>query len=178
MKQIIAVIFLVFVVVMGMNCITYFDPNNQANRQSNQTHSEQDEIVSEEEVFEDITVNITGQVENPGAYVMEHGCFLDEVIAKAGGITETADESCFDYYFILTKNLNIYIPPVTDTTKISINSASQEELGSLAGIGTTLSANIVAYREEGNEFLYLEQIMEVSGIGKQKFYQIRDSICL
>ena len=178
MKQIIAVIFLVFAVIMGMNCITYFDPNNQAGIINQGSDSISSIDSASDEIIEYITVNVTGEVEKPGSYEVENGTFLDDLIAQAGGITEKADETCFDYYLILNDNLNIYIPPITGDKKISINSSTSEELSSLTGIGTTLANNIVSYRMENGDFLYLEQIMEVKGIGKSIFFKIRDFICL
>lgn len=64
--------------------------------------------------------------------------------------------------------------PVGDI--ININTASAEELMSLSGIGETLSARIVAYREQNGPFRTIEDIMNVSGIGEGKFSAIKDRI--
>lgn len=178
MKQIIAVIFLVFVVIIGMNYVTYLDPNNKTSYQSGELITTDENGESESVIEEVIKVNITGEVEKPGSYEGKLGCFLEEIISKAGGVTKKADELCFDYYLIITTDLNIYIPPVSDEIKTSINEGSVDELTSLAGIGTTLAQRIITYRESKGNFSYLEQIMEVDGIGKSIFFKIRDHICL
>ena len=178
MKQVIGVIFLVFAVIMGMNCITYFDPNNQQVIMSNSSGELSSVEEESEEIIEFININLTGEVEKPGTYEIENGSFLDDLLGKAGGVTEKADETCFDYYLILTEDLNIYIPPISDKPKISINTATTEELSELSGIGSTLANNIISHRENNGEFLYLEQIMDVKGIGKSIFFKIRDNICL
>jgi competence protein ComEA len=48
----------------------------------------------------------------------------------------------------------------------------------LTGIGKTLADRILAYKEEDGGFEYLEEIMNVDGIGKSIFNKIKDKICL
>ena len=172
MKQIIAVIFLVFVIVIGMSIVEANDPNRMQD-----SVSIQEESVSQIEQ-EKITINITGEIRKPGEYNVESGLYLEDVIAQAGGITTKADEDCFDYYLLLEKDLTIYIAPVKEEIKISINSADLESLTTLTGIGNTLANRIIDFREKNGSFLYLEQIMEVEGIRKSVFHKIRDDICL
>ena len=61
--------------------------------------------------------------------------------------------------------------------KININTASSQELcDGLAGIGETLAARIVDYREKNGPFHSTEEIKNISGIGDKIFEKIRDSI--
>lgn len=60
--------------------------------------------------------------------------------------------------------------------KININTATAEELQSLSGIGEVTAGKIIAYREEHGGFLFVEEIMEVSGIGTVIFERIKDYI--
>ncbi len=61
-------------------------------------------------------------------------------------------------------------------TRININTASAAELQRLPGIGPTLAARIVAYREAWGPFSKIEDIMEVSGIGPRRFEDIKHLI--
>lgn len=61
--------------------------------------------------------------------------------------------------------------------KLNINTASAEELCDLPGIGKVLSERIVGYRESHGNFASIEDITNVSGIGKKKLAAMRDLIC-
>lgn len=60
--------------------------------------------------------------------------------------------------------------------KININTASVGELTNLPGIGEVIAERIIKYREESGDFLSIEEIMDVSGIGEGKFEAIKDLI--
>lgn len=62
--------------------------------------------------------------------------------------------------------------------KININTAGIKELDLLDGIGEGLAKRIIDYRTKNGEFEVIEDIMRVSGIGKEKFEAIRDNICV
>lgn len=53
--------------------------------------------------------------------------------------------------------------------QVDINTADAETLKALPGIGPALAENIIAYREEHGGFDAVEELMEVSGIGKETF---------
>ncbi len=49
---------------------------------------------------------------------------------------------------------------------ININTASEEELTKIKGIGTKKSKAIIAYREKIGQFKSVDQLTEVEGIGQ------------
>lgn len=172
MKQIIGVVFLVFVIIIGMIVVEANDPNRKNNTES---------IVEESssiEYEEKIIITISGEVNKPGVYETDVGNYLQEVINQAGGITNNADETCFNYYLVLAEDISLYIPPKKESEKVSINNSTLDELTTLTGIGNTLGNRIIEYRDKIGEFAFLEQIMEVDGIGKSIFHKIKDDICL
>lgn len=61
-------------------------------------------------------------------------------------------------------------------TRIDINTASEEELCTLKGIGPAKASAILAYRKSYGGFVCIEEIMEVKGIGEGTFEKIRDFI--
>lgn len=69
---------------------------------------------------------------------------------------------------------------ITDSVKISgkvsINSATKEELMTLTGIGEAKAEDIIKYREENGPFKTIEDIKNVSGIGDSLFAKIKENI--
>ena len=59
---------------------------------------------------------------------------------------------------------------------VNINSATQEQLMSLPGIGSSRAADIISYRNSNGRFERIEDIMKVSGIKESAFNKIKDYI--
>lgn len=55
-----------------------------------------------------------------------------------------------------------------DPSPLNLNTAAEEELTALPGIGEALARRIVEYREANGPFESVEQLTEVSGIGPGK----------
>ena len=62
--------------------------------------------------------------------------------------------------------------------KININTATEEELESLKGIGPATAKNIISYREEYGGFSSIEEIKNVKRIGDKIFEKIKGDICV
>ena len=60
--------------------------------------------------------------------------------------------------------------------KISLNTATLDELMMLPGIGEAKAEAIIKYREEVGAFQSIEELKEVNGIGEAIFDQIKESI--
>lgn len=66
----------------------------------------------------------------------------------------------------------------TSPGKISINSASLEQLQTLSGIGESKARDIINYRETNGLFEKVEDIKNVPGIGEALFAKIKENITL
>ena len=63
-----------------------------------------------------------------------------------------------------------------DLSPLDLNTATEEELTQLPGIGEELARRVVAYREENGPFATVDDLMNVSGIGEGKFEALSDWI--
>ena len=54
-------------------------------------------------------------------------------------------------------------------TKVNINTATQTELESLPGIGSSIATKIIEYRKENGKFKNIEEIKKINGIGENKY---------
>lgn len=135
-------------------------------------------------------VHISGEVNKAGVYEIEDDDRLDDLVKKAGGLTENADLNSINLSMILEDEMRIIIPNIndadknidpmplmdsTDDEKININTASKEELMTLPNIGEKRADSILEYREN-NKFEKIEDIKNVSGIGDKFFEQLKDLI--
>ena len=67
---------------------------------------------------------------------------------------------------------------VPASNKININTADSEELQKLYRIGPALASRIIEYRNAYGDFVTIEEIMEVKGIGEKTFEKLKDQICV
>lgn len=65
---------------------------------------------------------------------------------------------------------------VEEAKKVSINTATKEELMKISGIGESKALAIIEYRKNNGNFEKLEDLLEVSGIGNALFEKIKDFI--
>ncbi len=136
-----------------------------------------------------IYVDIRGSILNPGVYKVETGTRLFQLISLSGGFTDDVKENVVNQSVLLEDEMYIYIPNINDDIEqgssnsdnvdsklVNINTASKTELETLSGIGPSTAQSIIDYREEHGEFLSIEDLMKVPGIGEATFNDIKSDI--
>jgi competence protein ComEA len=146
--------------------------------------------------FENMIVDVKGQVMKPGVYQANQGERIIDVISRAGGLTELADESQVNFAEHVQDAMVIYIPaqgeegpgPLAGSSgsthigsnhssdKINLNKADENELQNLPGIGPAKAAAIIEYRETIGAFKAIEDLKNISGIGDKTFEKLKDLI--
>jgi competence protein ComEA len=130
--------------------------------------------------FPEITIDVEGEVVNPGVYRLPTGSRVFEAIKAAGGITTNADASDLNQARLLSDGEQIYLfakSPQPSGKKaptkvkpqgsalVLINRATAKEFEALDGIGPVLASRIIAYRKANGSFAAIEDLLKVPGIG-------------
>ena len=111
-------------------------------------------------------VYLTGAVAEEGKYICNEDSSLEEILQRAGGITEGTDLSGIEFY-ISTISEN----PILQPQKVNINTAEAWLLEALDGIGDTLAQRIIEYRESNGLFNSVDDLIKVSGIGSNTLWR-------
>jgi competence protein ComEA len=140
-----------------------------------------------------ITVELSGAVKSPGVYKLDLGSRVEDLLAKGGSLTEGADAEWVEKYLnrasVLIDGQKIYIPDQSEQSgvesdnnaggdqtvnqvfgavseeRVNINTASQNELEALYGIGPVYAKKIIDNRPYSN----IEELLDRK-IVTQKIY--------
>ena len=146
-------------------------------------------------------VDIKGEVLHPGVYEFSCESRMQEVIKKAGGFTEEADETKINLAQKITDQMQMIVPNLhskqeggvtegnsekgnmSNTTPsnskqgtVNINTATLEELQTIKGIGKKKAEAILQYRKEHGAFRTKEDLLQVKGIGKKALEAIESQV--
>ena len=64
----------------------------------------------------------------------------------------------------------------TTVERVNINTADQQELETLPGVGEVIAQRIIAYREENGTFSAPEELLKIQGIGEKTLETLREFI--
>lgn len=183
------IIIAIAVAIMLVIVIVYFIKVNTPNNQDELFENEENSEVIENN--EKIMVHVAGEVKYQGVVILKEGQRVVDAIEAAGGETENADLNKLNLAYVLTDGEKLYVPNKEDENKeyvmtgngeekqdglININVATVEDLQKLPGIGESLAERIVMYRTQNGKFNSIEDIKNVTGIGENKFANIKDLI--
>ena len=156
---------------------------------------------SEEPIKQKIVIHITGEILQPGIIYLDDNSRIADAIDIAGGCTESADLNKVNLAYELKDGQKIYIPSIYDnetcsyisdnaganvlditsevkSKTININTATSKELETLPGIGASTANKIIEYRTQNGKFRSIEELMNVSGIGENKFNNLKSYISI
>lgn len=185
-----------FFIVIGAVIVVFLivtkndDLDKSSSEFSSVAASEDIEEQDQEEIEEQtavIIVDVKGEVKKPGVYEMDMDTRVNDVIRLAGGFSDKADETFVNLAQKVQDEMIIHVPKVgevdeytetgsTESSKVKVNYATQEEMESLSGIGPAKAQAIIQHRDEEGFFQSVEDLLEISGIGEKTLESIRDDL--
>ncbi|WP_035509803.1 helix-hairpin-helix domain-containing protein [Halobacillus karajensis] len=181
-------IFIVLLVI-GLLYLLKFNDGPETQEVELKSTEFEDEIIEEPNLTVSvIKVDVKGEVKKRGVYSMPDDTRVDDVIKRAGGMTEDADPTSVNLAQRLQDEMVIFVASKqkgeggsseiisSSEEKISINRASSTEIEALNGIGPSKAASIIEYREENGPFSSVEDLVNVPGIGEKTLEIFKDQI--
>jgi competence protein ComEA len=147
----------------------------------------------EEEPPRTLVVHVAGAVNRPGLYELDEGSRIDDAIAEAGGAKPKAALELVNLAAPVADGQQVLVPlrgaavatggedggaPVAPGAKVSLNSATIEQLDALPGIGPVTAQQIVDFRTANGGFGSIEELDAVPGIGPARLEQLRELVGL
>ncbi|CAN5917687.1 hypothetical protein BH23ACT10_BH23ACT10_34740 [soil metagenome] len=147
-----------------------------------------------------VVVHVSGAVRSAGVYELTTGARVIDAIEAAGGVRKRAGTDGLNLARVLQDGEQIHVPAAgeqpavvpadgsaTGTTpnapdgsnppgRVSLNTASQDQLETLPGVGPVLGERIIAHRERSGGFSAVEDLLQIEGIGDKTFAQLRDLV--
>ncbi|MEH7505498.1 helix-hairpin-helix domain-containing protein [Neobacillus drentensis] len=167
--------------------------------QGEEEETENKKSAKQPELPEKIMVDVKGQIKLPGVYQANTGERVIDIIGRAGGLSDKADQGQVNFAEHVQDEMIIYIPakgeeglpsPATSggnqvtsggnhkESKININKADETELQNLPGIGPAKAAAIIEYRNTNGPFKAVEDLKNISGIGEKTFDKLKDLLVI
>jgi competence protein ComEA len=135
-----------------------------------------------------LVVHVVGAVRRAGLFRLRDGSRVADALARAGGPTRHADLAAVNLAAPLVDGEQVVVPrrgpggsaAVTATpgagAKVSLGSATVEQLDELPGVGPVTAQKIVDWRATHGPFRSADDLDDVPGIGPARIEQLRDLV--
>lgn len=147
-----------------------------------------------------LVVHVVGAVRRPGLYRLREGARVADAVARAGGSTPRAELAALNLAAPLADGVQVLVPErvvvaglglapaVTPDAaapdgaiagvgaKVSLATATAEQLDELPGVGPVTAQKILDYRAEHGPFGSVDELDAVPGIGPTRVEQLRDLV--
>lgn len=137
----------------------------------------------------ELFVHVAGAVRKPGVYRIAGDGRVIQAIRLAGGPTPVADVALINLAAPLQDGQQVLVPRratavagspagggAAASGPVSLSSATVEQLDALDGIGPTLAARIVAWRDQHGGFSSVDGLLDVPGIGQTRLEAVRGKV--
>ena len=141
---------------------------------------------------EDVVVDVTGAVGDPGVYRLPAGSRVNDAVQRAGGATARAEVEGINLAARLTDGQQVVVPEALkgaagasttsgtagggDSGPISLGTATVEDLDTIEGIGPVTAQDIIDFRDQHGGISSIDQLDQIDGIGPATMDALRDRL--
>lgn len=136
-----------------------------------------------------LVVHVAGLVHTPGVVRLPAGARVLDAVEAAGGARDGVDLTGLNLARLVTDGEQVFVgvsPPAgaaatpgageSESKLVNLNTATNDQLEALPGIGPALAGRIMAWRDEHGRFASVDELQEVSGIGPATFAELADLV--
>ena len=146
-----------------------------------------------------VVVHVVGAVRRPGLYRLREGTRVADALARAGGASRRANLAGLNLAAPLADGAQVLVPerlaavaagspaagagapasteqPVAVGQKLSLSTATAEQLDELPGVGPVTAQKILDYRADHGFIRSVDDLDAVPGIGPARIEQLRDLV--
>jgi competence protein ComEA len=138
----------------------------------------------------ELVIDVAGRVKRPGIVTLPAGSRVYQAVQEAGGLRGSVDTSTLNMARVLTDGEQILVgvqpvagapagggaPASGGSARISLGTATLEQLDTLPGIGPVTAQAILDHRTEHGPFTSVDDLLDVRGIGDATLADIRDQV--
>ncbi len=141
----------------------------------------------------ELVIDVAGKVREPGIVTLPAGSRVHDAIDEAGGVRGKVDTTTLNLARVLTDGEQILVgvepvaaqagggagPPAAGGSagpRISLGTATLEQLDTLPGIGPVTAQAILDHRAEHGPFTSVDDLLDVKGIGEATLADLRDRV--
>lgn len=141
----------------------------------------------------ELVISVVGEVARPGLVTVRPGARVADALEAAGGTNEGTDITALNLARRLADGEQLYVAvpvppgantgqaepepgPGTSSAKVDLNTATEEQLDALPGVGEVMAERIVQWRTRHGRFRSVDQLQDVDGIGDTRLSKLRDLV--
>lgn len=138
-----------------------------------------------------LVISVVGKVARPGLVTLPVGSRVADALLAAGGLLPGTNDLALNLARRLTDGEQIYvgipIPPQAvaaepaapsegPAAKVDLNTATDDQLQTLPGVGPAMSRHILDWRRQHGHFDSISQLQDVDGIGDGRYAKLKDLV--
>lgn len=134
-----------------------------------------------------VVIDVVGKVRSPGVYRLPAGSRVQDAVQAAGGMLPGVADTAVNLAARLSDGEQVAIgvagaqPQGGDaasaagatTGPVDLNTATEQQLESLPGVGPVLARQVLAWRAAHGGFASVTQLNDVPGVGASKFAELK-----